>query len=258
MVSRRDMLRISAGVAAGSLVSGTAPAEAQESQPKSVPPSIQALKSMKEQARPISNDERQLRIDRARQLMAANKIDAILMIGGTSLIYYANIRWWNSERLGALVLPVKGRPYFVAPAFEADRLHEQLSQGPLAEGADVLTWQEDEDPYKLLARGLADRGIRTGNIGIEERTTFVFSDGVAKAAPAMKTVSATPVTAGCRDENGQRHAGHRRMSHAQERPRIATDAAGEPGDMAGLSRGISCAPTGHDAARLRGTDRSGL
>ena len=198
MVSRRDMLRISAGVAAGSLVSGTALSEAQDSQPKSLPPSIQALKSMKDQALPISNDERQMRIDRARQLMLANKIDAILMIGGTSLLYYANIRWWNSERLGALVLPAKGRPYFVAPAFEADRLHEQLSQGPLAEDADVLTWQEDEDPYKLLVRGLADRGIRTGNIGIEERTTFVFSDGVAKAAPAMKTVSATPVTAGCR------------------------------------------------------------
>ncbi len=198
MVSRRDMLRISAGVAATSLVSTVPSLESQERPERAVPPSIQALKSMRDQALPITNDERQLRIDRARQLMAANKIDAILMIGGTSLLYYANIRWWNSERLGALILPAKGRPYFVAPAFEADRLHEQLSQGPLAEDADVLTWQENEDPYKLVAKGLHDRGIRTGAIGMEERTTFVFSDGVAKAAPALKVVSATPVTAGCR------------------------------------------------------------
>ncbi len=198
MVSRRDVLRISAGVAAGSLVSAVPVAGAQERPERALPPSIQALKSMKDQALPISNEERQMRIDRARQLMAANKLDAILMIGGTSLLYYANIRWWNSERLGALILPAKGMPYFVAPAFEADRLHEQLSQGPLAEDADVLTWQEDEDPYKLVARGLADRGIRSGSIGMEERTTFVFCDGVSKAVPAMKIVSATPVTAGCR------------------------------------------------------------
>ena len=196
MVSRRDVLRLSAGVTAASLVPAVPTLEAQER--PAPPPSIQALKSMKDQALPISNEERQMRIDRARQLMAANKIDAILMIGGTSLLYYANIRWWNSERLGALILPVKGRPYFVAPAFEADRLHEQLSQGPLAEDADVLTWQEDEDPYKLVAKGLADRGIRSGAIGMEERTTFVFSDGIAKAAPALRVVSATPVTAGCR------------------------------------------------------------
>ncbi len=200
MVSRRDMLRISAGVAAGSVVASVPALEAQERQASlaSTPPSIAALKSMKDQALPISNDERQMRIDRARQLMAANKIDAIVMIGGTSLIYFANIRWWNTERLGALVIPARGKAFFVAPAFEADRLHEQLSQGPLSEDADVMTWQEDEDPYKLLARGLAERGIRAGNIGIEERTTFVFSDGIAKAAPGLKVVSATPVTAGCR------------------------------------------------------------
>jgi Xaa-Pro dipeptidase len=197
MVSRRDVLRISAGVAAGSLVS-TLPLESQERQERALPASIQALKSMREQALPITNQERQLRIDRARQLMRANRIDGIVMIGGTSLLYYANIRWWNSERLGALVLPARGTPFFVAPAFEADRLHEQLSQGPLAESAGVLTWQENEDPYKLVVRGLADRGIRTGAIGIEERTTYVFAEGIAKAGPSMKIVSATPVTAGCR------------------------------------------------------------
>src|SRR5690348_7490659 len=103
MVSRRDMLRISAGVAAGSVVSAVPQLEAQERSERQVPPSIAALKSMKDQALPITNDERQLRIDRARQLMTSNRIDAIVMIGGTSLVYFANIRWWNSERLGALV-----------------------------------------------------------------------------------------------------------------------------------------------------------
>lgn len=196
MITRRDILRVSAVAAAGSVVSLTA--EGQQHQERAVPPSIQALKSMRDQVAPIPNEERQARLERARELMRANKINAILMIGGTSLVYYTGIRWWNSERLGALVVPEKGKSFFVAPAFEEERLKEQLEKGPLAGSCDVLTWQEDDDPYALTAKGLADRGIRGGTLGMEERTTFVFSDGVAKAAPSVKVVSATPVTAGCR------------------------------------------------------------
>ena len=198
MVSRRDVLRISAGAAAASLATAVPTLQAQERADRALAPSIAGLKSMRDQAKPITNEERLQRIDRARQLMHANKMDAIFMIGGTSLLYFANIRWWNSERLGTLVIPARGNAFFVAPAFEAGRLNEQLSQGPLAGQCDVLTWQEDEDPYRLVAKGLKDRGISAGTLGVEERTTFVFSDGVAKAAPALKTVSATPITAGCR------------------------------------------------------------
>src|SRR5436853_172652 len=69
--------------------------------------------------------------------------------------------------------------------------------GPLAD-VDVRTWQEDESPYTRVAQGLADRGILSGRVGIEETAPFVFADGVAAAAPALRVVSATPVTAGCR------------------------------------------------------------
>jgi Xaa-Pro dipeptidase len=114
------------------------------------------------------------------------------------LNYFTGIRWWNSERLFAAVLPVKGDLIYVCPAFEEGRAREQIAKGIGGDHADVLTWQEDENPYRLVAAGLRDRGIRTGQIGIEERTTFVFADGVAKAAPNLAAVSATPVTAGCR------------------------------------------------------------
>src|SRR5512146_776433 len=99
-----------------------APPGAEAAETPALPPSIAALKSMRDQAKPIANEERRERIERARELMAANKIDAIMMIGGTSLLYFANIRWWNSERLGALLLTIKGEPFFVVPAFEKDRL----------------------------------------------------------------------------------------------------------------------------------------
>jgi Xaa-Pro dipeptidase len=179
----------------GSAVSAFAFGRVSEAQNQ---PAIAALKNRRPEAKPITVAERKDRLERARQLMQQNRIDAICMIGGTSLQYFTGIRWWNSERLFTFVLPQKGAPFYVSPAFEEDRAREQISQAPDGDSCRVLLWQEDEDPYKLVAQGLKDAGASTGRIGVEERTTFVFSNGIAKANPGVQIVSATPVTAGCR------------------------------------------------------------
>ena len=196
MITRREFSKIAGFAGASAFI----PELTQAQEPKSgtAPASIAELKSRKSEAKPITGEERRERLERARQLMRENKLDATLMIGGTSLLYFTNIRWWNSERLFAAIIPMKGEPFYVCPAFEEDRAREQIANGPGGSNADVRTWQEDEDPYRLVAAGLKDRGISSGHLGIEERTTFVFSDGVAKAAPQVAITSATPVTAGCR------------------------------------------------------------
>ena len=164
-----------------------------------LPPSLAALSSMRDRARPITSDERRARVERARRLMAENKIDALILSGGTSLVYFTNIRWGGGERLFACVIPAKGEPFFVCPAFEEDRAREQIARGPFAGGrADVRTWNEDESPYLLVANGLKDRGVATGSAGVEETMKFVWSDGIRTAAPQLRIVSGTPVTAGCR------------------------------------------------------------
>src|SRR6187549_3250227 len=134
-----------------------------------LPPSLAALTSMRARATPISNAERRARIEKAQRLMAEHKIDALMLTQGTSLVYFTNIRWGGGERLTACVVPVKGEPFFVCPAFEEDRAREQIALGPFGGGkADVRTWNEDESPYELVAAGLRDRGIATGTLGIEE------------------------------------------------------------------------------------------
>ncbi len=164
-----------------------------------LPPSVAALTSMRDQARPITADERRARIEKARRLMAAHKIGALVLTPGTSLLYFTNIRWSGGERLFACVVPVKGDPFFVCPAFEEDRAMEQIARSPFAGGrADVRTWQEDESPYALVARGLADRGVATAAIGVDENTKFVWSQGIASAASHAKIVLGTAITAGCR------------------------------------------------------------
>src|SRR5882724_7828610 len=164
-----------------------------------LPVSIAALTSMRDQARPITNDERRARIEKAKRLMVQHKIGALVLTGGTSLVYFAGMRWGGGERLFACVIPVKGEPFFVCPAFEEDRAREQIAVRPFGpDHADVRTWNEDESPYALVAHGLKDRGLGTGSIGIEETTKLVWSEGIASAAPQSKVVLGTAITAGCR------------------------------------------------------------
>jgi len=166
--------------------------------PASLPPSIAALKAMKDRAKPITTEERRARIEQARRLMTERQIDALMLMGGTSLVYFSNIRWGGGERLFALILPAKGEPFFVCPAFERERAEEQIALSPFTGSGEVRTWEEDESPYLRVAEGLRDRGLSSGRLGMEETVRFVFSDGVGKAAPAVNIVSGTPVTAGCR------------------------------------------------------------
>jgi Xaa-Pro dipeptidase len=197
MISRRRFLAV--GSAATGIALGSSPLSATGTpDDSSLPPAIARLQSRKSEAKPIPKEERGQRLDRARKLMAENSLDAVVLMAGTSLNYFTGIRWWGGERMFALVLPAKGAAFYVCPAFEADRAHEQIANAPAGENPDVRLWQEDESPYQLVAQGLKDRGIATGKIGIEETIRFVFSDGVAKAAPQLTTTSATPVTAGCR------------------------------------------------------------
>ncbi len=174
----------------------TASAAAAQKLPADSP--ITQLKSRKSEATPITLDERRARIEHARELMRENKIDALVLTGGTSLEYFGAIKWGLSERLFTMVVPAKGEPFFVSPAFEEDRAREQIALGPGGKDPRLLVWQEDDSPYARVAAGLKERGVSTGTIGVEETVKFVFSDGISKAVPAMKLVSATPVTAGCR------------------------------------------------------------
>jgi Xaa-Pro dipeptidase len=165
---------------------------------RTLPPALARLKSRKDEAKPITREEREQRQERARQLMTANDLDAILLMEGTSLNYFTGIRWWGGERMFAMVLPAQGIPFYVCPAFEEGRARERIANAPDSKDPDLRVWQEDDNPYQLIAQGLKQRSLLSGKLGMEETVRFVFTDGVAKAAPQASIVSATRVTAGCR------------------------------------------------------------
>jgi Xaa-Pro dipeptidase len=189
-LSRRNFIFTTAAATAATLATAsTSWAQAQ------TPPSFSTLKPLGDRVHPITPDEFHARLLHAQELMGQlnPKFDALLLGPGTSLYYFTGIRWHLSERLLALVIPRSGQPILVSPGFEESRMRESMRY-PL----EVRVWQEDESPTKLIAGALADRGIPSGRIGMDEALPFTFSDHLRAAGPAYEIVSADPVTIACR------------------------------------------------------------
>jgi len=135
---------------------------------------------------PISSVERLQRLARARALMAQNNIEAVIIEPGASLDYYTGVQWWRSERLTAAVIPAVGYPIVVTPFFERPSVAESLSVP-----AEIRTWNEDEEPLKLVADFL--RGKRVARVGFEETNRFWIMDRLKEQVPSVQVVSANPV-----------------------------------------------------------------
>ena len=190
-MERRDFLKLSTGAGAAFVAASCAPQSSTSTGASQT--MFPELKPMTEGIIPITEKERLGRIEKARRLMIENNIQATYMESGTSMFYFTGVRWGNSERMFALVIPARGEIAWVCPAFELDRAQELIRSG-----TDIRTWEEHESPYKRVAEILKDRGIRDGKVGFEERVRFFLFDGLKKVAPHLEYVSADPVTIGCR------------------------------------------------------------
>jgi len=142
---------------------------------------------------PIGQAERLQRLAKARALMAKNGIGAIIVEPGASLDYFTGVQWWRSERLTAAVIPAQGDPIIVTPFFERPSVAESLSIP-----AEIRTWNEDEEPLKLVAGFLRERKVATQHIGFEETDRYFIFERLRQQLPALRAVSANPVVRGCR------------------------------------------------------------
>jgi len=125
--------------------------------------------------------------------MQENDIGALLIEPGSSLVYFTGVEWWRSERLTAAVLTREGEVAIVTPFFEEPSVRESLGIE-----AEVLTWNEDENPLAAVAAWLGRRGLAKGKIGVEETVRYFAVDGLEKAMPDATVVNGAPVVRGCR------------------------------------------------------------
>src|SRR6185369_8126238 len=139
----------------------------------------------------ITQAERLSRLASARALMARNGIGAIIVEPGSSLDYFTGVQWWRSERLTAAVIPARGDAIMVTPFFEKPSVAESLSIP-----AEIRTWNEDEEPLKLVADFLRSKRARV--VGFEETDRYFILDRLKQQLPAVRVVSGNPVVRGCR------------------------------------------------------------
>ncbi|MFL6746717.1 MAG: M24 family metallopeptidase [Sphingomicrobium sp.] len=176
-IRRRDIL-VGAGAAAAAMTIPWARvlAEAAQGVPSiPIPP-------------PIGAAERAQRLAQAQALMQRTGIGAVLVESGPSLDYYTGIQWWRSERLTAVVIPASGAAMVVTPFFERPTI-EEMAQVPV----EIRTWNEDENPLKLVADFLRERKAAAAPIGFEETDRYWIMDRLKQQLPGVVIVSANPV-----------------------------------------------------------------
>jgi Xaa-Pro dipeptidase len=142
---------------------------------------------------PISEAEREARREKAQRLMTQLGFVAMLIEPGANMIYFTGMEWARSERLFAFLLPAKGKPVVVSPAFEQQRAEHQV-----AGRFEVRVWQEDQNPESVVAKVMSDWGVSSGRLAIDPSArTFVLTE-LALARPGLQFGSAANIVNECR------------------------------------------------------------
>lgn len=140
----------------------------------------------------IDAADRRARIAKVQAMLQQAGVAALLVEPGSTMRYFAGLRWGLSERLTAIIIPAEGEMGIVTPGFEEATVRERMSLP-----AEVRVWQEDESPFALVAQFLDDRGLK-GPLAIEDSVRFFVSDGMRTAVGARGLTAGGPFAFGCR------------------------------------------------------------
>ncbi len=184
--NRRDFLKMAGMTAFGSVALNKcrSPKSELEEDP------FASLKNMTADIKPFEKSDFENRHNQARSLMRKEGIDVLFLSGSTNLYYFSGINKGGRDRLFALLLPQIGAPTFICPAFEVPSVMELIKYGE----EDLRTWEEHEDPFKLTADILQEKGIDKGVIGVDEHMPFWYYYKLSQAAPQAKYRDADIIT----------------------------------------------------------------
>lgn len=193
--SRRAFLRSSATLAAlaPALATTSVNAATTGNTPAAGHPALQKLTPITGSAAYITDDERAARRRRLSGQLASNGVFAALIEPSASLDYFTGVKWGLSERITAALITADGDSVFVTPAFEESRLREMAGGD-----AEIITWQEDEDPFVLLATWLRKRSPKAGTIVLDEAVRYFIAYRLGEAAKDWQLRSGADEINACR------------------------------------------------------------
>ncbi|MHA1503482.1 MAG: aminopeptidase P family N-terminal domain-containing protein, partial [Candidatus Heimdallarchaeota archaeon] len=104
--------------------------------------------------------------ERLRKLMKESGSEGLILVPGVDMFYSVGLSVHQSERLTAAIIPQEGEPIFICPSFEANRMSKSIQSGS------VRTWEEDQDPFKMLGDILREIDLDKKQIALDSKLWF--------------------------------------------------------------------------------------
>ncbi|MEO1337114.1 MAG: aminopeptidase P family N-terminal domain-containing protein, partial [Myxococcota bacterium] len=149
MLDRRRLLTQGAGTLALTAMGCAAARSGPERAKRTVSADFSNLQGFCKGVPPLSRDDHAGHVERLQARLRKTGVGALVVEPGPTMFHLSGVQWWPSERAFFMVVPNEGPPWWVCPAFEAERAAERAGAK-----ADLRLWQEHEDPFALVAKGL--------------------------------------------------------------------------------------------------------
>jgi len=144
------------------------------------------------QAQGIGTAELRDRIGALQAGMVRASVRAVWLDASSALTYFTGLSLGASERIHGALVPASGPVLYVSPQFEAPKL-----QSLLRIPGQIAVWEEDENPYALIARLVAGLNAPGQGLALDPATSFGFANGLMQAVAGPVT-SAQGLIAGLR------------------------------------------------------------
>lgn len=133
-------------------------------------------------AQPIGVPELHARIASLQLRMRQSGVKAVWLDASTSLTYFTGLTLGLSERIHGALVPATGAVRYISPQFEAPKLRSLLRIA-----GEIAVWEEDEDPYALMAAQLAALDTPGAGLALDPATPFAFAAALMAAVPGQVT-----------------------------------------------------------------------
>ena len=132
---------------------------------------LKSMRLLSEHIENIPEEEYSARIKKATVLMQQQNVDAIFFSCSTNLRYFLNLNIYPSERLHGAAINKMGDIVYIVPSFEKEKTETMITLV-----GNLFTWEEDENPAKIVMDSFTFLGVTRGIIAIDENTPFFIFD----------------------------------------------------------------------------------
>ena len=122
--------------------------------------------------------------------MVRDGVRAVWLDASSSLTYFTGLSLGASERIHGALVPAAGALTYVSPQFEAPKLRSLLRIP-----GEIAIWEEEENPYALIADLVAGMAAPGLGLGLDAATPFGFAAALMQAMEGPVTSAHTIIAA---------------------------------------------------------------